>query len=128
VAPLARQPWRVAPGLSGGAGGSACQQAEILPREHLAQYAAQTNPFVALNTAFLNHVAFHHIPRGTVLEQPIEITYEATPDAASHPRTLIVVGANTQCTIVETYQGSGQYFTNAVTEIVAGDNAIIYHY
>ena len=36
-----------------------------------------------------------------------------------HPRSLIVVGPEAQCTIVEIYVGAGSYFTNAVTEIVA---------
>jgi Fe-S cluster assembly protein SufD len=46
----------------------------------------------------------------------------------SHPRTLILVGANAQCTIVETYKGAGTYFTNAVTEIVVADRAVVDHY
>ena len=122
VAPIARKQWRL-----GRTGGSDCpRQAESLP--HLAKHAPRANPFVALNTAFLNAVTFCEVPRNAVLEQPIEITHEAAPDAASHPRTLIVVGPNAQCTIVETYKGSGEYFTNAVTEIIAGDNAIVDHY
>jgi Fe-S cluster assembly protein SufD len=47
---------------------------------------------------------------------------------AAHPRILILVGANAQCTIVETYKGAGTYFTNAVTEIVVGDRAVVDHY
>ena len=47
------------------------------------------------------------VPRNAVIEKPIEITHEGTDGAASHPRTLILVGANAQCTIVETYQGGG---------------------
>src|ERR1035441_9342348 len=47
---------------------------------------------------------------------------------AAHPRILILVGANAQCTIVETYKGDGTYFTNAVTEIVVGDRAVVDHY
>jgi Fe-S cluster assembly protein SufD len=46
----------------------------------------------------------------------------------SHPRTLILVGEGAQCTIVETYKGTGTYFTNAVTEIVVGDRAVVDHY
>jgi len=38
------------------------------------------------------------------------------------------VSRRRQCTIVETYKGEGHYFTNAVTEIVAGDGAVIDHY
>src|SRR5450759_4109343 len=45
---------------------------------HLAKHAAfDQNPFVALNTAFLGKVTILEIPRGVVLEQPIEITYVA---------------------------------------------------
>jgi Fe-S cluster assembly protein SufD len=64
--------------------------------------------------------------------QPIEINHVVSGQAGSlphaHPRTLIVVAPGAQCTIVETYKGEGHYFTNAVTEIVAGDGAVIDHY
>src|ERR1039458_563591 len=44
---------------------------------HLARHAAfDRNPFVALNTAFLGNVTVLEIPRGVVVERPIEITYE----------------------------------------------------
>ncbi|MFY9726405.1 MAG: Fe-S cluster assembly protein SufD [Bryobacteraceae bacterium] len=95
------------------------------------------NAFVALNTAFLCDRTALRVPRG-VFEQPIEISYEASADVtrdpketapvAIHPRTLIVVAPRAQCTIVETYKGDGNYFTNAVTEIVAGEGAVVDHY
>ncbi|PWU01292.1 MAG: Fe-S cluster assembly protein SufD [Terriglobia bacterium] len=102
-------------------------------QQYLGNHAAiGRNPFVALNTAFLNEVRFVRVPRGTVREDPIEISWEAEAAGSApgvfHPRTLIVVGAEAQCTIVETYSGSGAYFTNAVTEVVAGDGAVIDHY
>jgi Fe-S cluster assembly protein SufD len=85
--------------------------------------------FVALNTAFLGAVQFVRIPRGTVAREPIRITHETSRSGSvSHPRTLIVVGADAQCTIVETYTGQGAYFTNAVTEIVTGDGSVVDHY
>jgi Fe-S cluster assembly protein SufD len=126
VAPIARRPWRRLEQRTAGA-----TVVQDLPEEalrHLAQYADQTNPFAALNTAFFHEVAFFHVPRNTVLEQPIEITYEAEGEGVTHPRALIVVGANAQCTVVETYKGKGAYFTNAVTEIVAGEGAVVDHY
>jgi Fe-S cluster assembly protein SufD len=97
----------------------------------LAHHAADRNAFVALNTAFLNKIAVLRIPRGAVIEEPIEITYEVLEGAARfavHPRTLILVGADAHCTIVETYKGQGAYLTNAVTEIVAGDASVVDHY
>jgi Fe-S cluster assembly protein SufD len=100
--------------------------------DHLGRYAdIEQNAFVALNTAFLDQVTVLRVPRGAVIEAPIEITYEAPsqPGAvAVHPRTLILIGANAQCTLVETYRGEGRYLTNAVIEIVAGENAIVDHY
>ena len=46
------------------------------------------------------------------------------------PRTLIIAERNSQATIIETYIGisDGPRFTNAVTEIVVGDGAVIDHY
>jgi Fe-S cluster assembly protein SufD len=95
---------------------------------HLARHAPfDTHAFVALNTAFLRKVTYIHIPRGQVVEQPIQIAYQS-PSAIAHPRTLIVVGPDAHCTIVETYSGAGAYFTNAVTEIVAGSGSVVDHY
>jgi Fe-S cluster assembly protein SufD len=102
---------------------------------HLARYATfDQDAFVALNTAFLDRVLVLRVPRGVVVEQPIEITYEVSADVtkdgpvAVHPRTLILVEEGAHCTIVETYKGEGQYLTNAVTEIVVGDRAVVDHY
>jgi Fe-S cluster assembly protein SufD len=49
---------------------------------------------------------------------------------ATHPRNLIVIESNAQASVVESYVAlaDGAYFTNPVTEIVAGDNAIVRHY
>jgi Fe-S cluster assembly protein SufD len=112
----------------------------------LGRFAAGGNAFAALNTAFLDRVTVLRVPRGAVIEGAIEIGYEVRPASparagespappspstsptAVHPRTVILVGANAQCSIVETYKGQGQYFTNAVTEIVAGEGAVVNHY
>jgi Fe-S cluster assembly protein SufD len=100
--------------------------------EYLAQHASyESNPFVALNTAFLNQGAYLRVARGTVVEQPIHIVYVtlgAAEAPAVHPRSLIVVGPDAHCTIVESYVGAGSYFTNAVTEIVAAQGAVVDHY
>jgi Fe-S cluster assembly protein SufD len=121
IAPIARADWRVAPAAA------AIPEAA---REHLARYANQSNAFAALNTAFLSAVNFVQVPRGAVLESPIEVgkSLELAESAATHPRTLILIGAGAQCSIIETYKGHGRYFTNAVTEIVVGENAVVDHY
>ena len=129
VAPIARAEFSVRPAVGQAVGlpGGSLEDA----RDILGKYASfDRNAFVALNTAFLENVAFLRVPRGAVIEQPVEITYDAgqANGVSHHPRTLIVVGPDAHCTIVEKYSGSGSYFTNAVTEIVAGDGAVIDHY
>jgi Fe-S cluster assembly protein SufD len=96
---------------------------------HLGRYAGhKTHPFVALNTAFMADGAFIEIPRDTVVEKPIEILYVSTNSGEpwiAHPRNLVVAGQGSQVTLVESYVGldGGVYFNNAVTEIVAEENA-----
>jgi len=101
---------------------------------HLTRYANyQEHAFTALNTAFMEDGAFVHIPKGKILEQPVHVVYVSTaagPATISHPRSLIVADENSQATIVESFVGpaGGTYFTNAVTEISAGENSSISHY
>jgi len=106
------------------------QQLAIKDAEpNLARHAAfDQNAFTALNTAFVDAATVLRVPAGTVVEEPIEIVYENADGLATHPRTLILVGAHAQCAIVETYRGEGTYFTNAVTEIVAAEGAVVDHY
>jgi Fe-S cluster assembly protein SufD len=102
--------------------------------KHLGKYASfQENAFVALNTAMTLDGALVRVASGAVIAEPIEIFYLTTAGkepAAVHPRALILVGANAQCNIVERYTGAGEgtYFTNAVTEIVVGEGAVVNHY
>ena len=83
---------------------------------------------MALNTAYAQDGALIVVPDGAVIEGFIHLLFIGEGDGIwSHPRNLIVAGRNAQVTVVETYVGSGNYFTNAVTEIVAGDGAVVDH-
>lgn len=112
----------------------ALQKEPELVRAHLTRYASYgDHAFNALNTAFLRDGAFLYIPKSFVLEQPIHLLFISTANGApvvSHPRTLIVADNNSQITIVEHYAGVGEgtYFTNPVTEMAVGDNAVVDHY
>ena len=113
--------------------------AEFLEREpglvepHLAQHARfEDQAFTALNTAFLKDGAFIHVPRMKVLSEPIHLLFVTTGNGAlpvSHPRNLIVVEEGSQATVVENYVTllGGAYFTNAVTEVVAGASSVVDH-
>lgn len=101
---------------------------------HLAQYALfQSNAFVSLNTAFIKDGAFVYIPKEQAIKEPIFIIFISFPGEepiVSYPRNLVVMGNNSQGTVVEIYLGMGEkvYFTNSVTEIVLGENTTLEHY
>lgn len=92
--------------------------------------AFQEQPFVALNTAFLRDGALVVVPRRAVVEGPIHLLYLSTgasPATVSYPRNLIVAEEGSQVTVVETYAGTGAYFSCGVTELIAGPGAVIDH-
>ncbi|HYT89870.1 MAG TPA: Fe-S cluster assembly protein SufD, partial [Gemmataceae bacterium] len=112
---------------------AAMEQHRTLVEPHLTRLARhESHAFTALNTAFLSDGAFIHVGRGVVLREPIELVFLSTAPTeptVSHPRTLIVAEDNSQLTVVQSYLGTDEvYFTNAVTEIIAGENAYIDHY
>ena len=97
---------------------------------HLGRYAdVEQQAMVALNSAHFRDGALVDVPAGLVVEGFIHLLFVGSGDGVwSHPRNLIVAGPNSQVTVVETYVGSGAYLTNTVTEIVAGDGAVVDHY
>ena len=102
--------------------------------KNLAKHARiDENGFVALNTAFIKQGAFIQVSKNIISQQPVHLIYLATDKAderATHPRNLIVAENNSQFSVIESYvsPSDSTYFTNPVTEIVAGENAVIDHY
>ncbi len=89
--------------------------------------------FTALNTAFLSDGAFVHLPPGLAVEEPIELVFLGAGSgepSVVYPRTVIIAEAGASARVVERYfaAGGGPSFTNAVTQIAAGDGARIDHY
>jgi Fe-S cluster assembly protein SufD len=92
----------------------------------------ENNSFAALNQMFFLDGGFVHVPAGVSVAEPIQLIFVST---AKHdgetiqPRNLIVVGAGSKAMVIESYISTDNtaYFTNAVTEIVAGDNAALEH-
>ena len=104
---------------------------------HLARVAPfDRRAFVAFNTAFFTDGACIQIPAHAVIEKPIHVLFVSSGEAdsrhaaMSHPRVLVVLGDDSQAAVVESYAGpdGALYLTNAVTEIVLGDNAVLDHY
>jgi Fe-S cluster assembly protein SufD len=103
--------------------------------QHLGRYANyRDQAFVALNTALFGDGLLVQIPNGLIVEKPLLLIFVASgrpgQAAALHPRNLIIAGSGSQAALLECYFGIGEgtYFTNAVTEIALGENAILDHY
>ena len=112
---------------------AALKSDSALLEKHLACYAnTDANTFTALNTAFFQDGAFIFVPAGVAVAQPIHLLNIFTaPEAGAtaQPRNLIIAEANSQLTVLESYAATtdAAYFTNAVTELIAGDNAVVEH-
>jgi Fe-S cluster assembly protein SufD len=109
----------------------ALEAAPALVERHLGAIAE--GPLVDLNTALFEDALLVLVPPGTVTAAPVRLRHVARPHggpAARHPRTLIVVGRGAQATVVESYRGEdgAVYWTNAVTEVVLEEGAILDHY
>lgn len=100
---------------------------------YLAREPDGATPFVALNTASFEDGAFIQVPDGLVLQKPIHLIFVSASDGApsvSHPRNLILIGELTEASFIETYAGieGDVYFTNAVTEVIAGENSTLRYF
>jgi Fe-S cluster assembly protein SufD len=93
----------------------------------------ENNAFSALNTALFEDGVVIHVAKGVVVERPIHVLHVTVPTGGNpmvtHLRHLVVAEESAQVRIIESYVGRrGTYWTNAITEIVAGDNAVADHY
>jgi Fe-S cluster assembly protein SufD len=93
----------------------------------------ERDPFTALNSAFMENGAYVRIGKGAVLEEPIQLLFissAGSKDTKTHPRNLIVAEENSQAAVVEHYVALGDdaYFTNAISEVVAGESSVLEHY
>ncbi|MBW3582038.1 MAG: Fe-S cluster assembly protein SufD [Euryarchaeota archaeon] len=100
---------------------------------YLASHAESSDPddaMVALNTAFLSDGAFVRLAKGAVLDVPIHLLWLTTGRPVMvYPRTLVVADPLAEATVVESFVGrDGGYLVDAVTELVAKDDAKIDHF
>lgn len=101
--------------------------------KHLARHADQEKqPFTALNTAFFQDGAFVSVPDGVHLETPVHLLFlnrGGEQGATISPRIFFQAGNRSKVTLIEQFHGVGAaaYLTNAVTEMLVGDDAQVEH-
>lgn len=103
-----------------------------LTHTHVARYAhVATEPFTALNTAFLRDGVLVHVPADTVLDRPIHLVHVITSDQATlvQPRTLVIAEAHARVQVIQSNitQTSAPILINSVSEIAVGAHAHVDH-
>lgn len=89
--------------------------------------------FDALNQALTEDGALVFLPRDTALGAPVHLVFVATHQqgpTAAHPRSVVVAEAGARLDVIESYvtDGGEVYLTNAVTDVIVGENARVDHY
>ena len=98
--------------------------------EYFAQQEGTQDVFTSLNTAGCNRITVVWADKNVALETPIHLLFITdSEDKAtfSQQRTLIVAETGASVSLIEEYTGTGEYFTNAVTEIHLRENASLKH-
>jgi Fe-S cluster assembly protein SufD len=88
--------------------------------------------FTSLSTAFVKDGAFVYVPKNKVVEKPIHILFIASSGGEKQliqPRNLYVAESGSQASVIEHFVTTDEsiYFTNSVTEVVTGENAVLDH-
>ncbi|MBD1937307.1 Fe-S cluster assembly protein SufD [Microcoleus sp. FACHB-68] len=108
--------------------------------EYLAKQPGAQEVFTALNTAGLTDAAVVWVAKNQAVEVPVHLLFVSVTGEVPvfvQPRCLVVAEAGSALTLVEHYATAAQgcpdvstahpYFTNAVTEIWAQENASVVH-
>ena len=112
----------------------ALSQNDTLAQEHFAQHVSGKNgALTAWNIADWKAGLYIRIPENTVVEKPVVIHYindASSGEVIATNRNLIVVGENSEVTIVEKFNssGAGNHFTNLVNEVVVNKSARLEYY
>jgi Fe-S cluster assembly protein SufD len=97
--------------------------------KHYNKYAKNNeDSLVALNTAFAQDGFFVYVPKGVVIEKPIQIVniMHADKDLMAFPRNLVVIEENAQAKILlcEHTISDNKFLLNGVTEAYVDKNSV----
>lgn len=95
---------------------------------HYGKYAkSDSDGLVHLNTAMASDGVFVYVPKGVVLNKPIQVVnlVHSDEDMFNQHRNLIIVEANAEITLLvcDHTMTPRKFLTNSVTEVYVGENA-----
>jgi Fe-S cluster assembly protein SufD len=120
-------------GVTAGSLAAAIARDDVVLQKNLGRLAdAESNSFTALGTALFEDGLYVHVPARAVVEEPIHAIYVNLPGSETaqiHARSLIVAERESKVNVIEDHVslGEGIAFTNALTEIAAGEGTHVRH-
>ncbi|HWI51382.1 MAG TPA: Fe-S cluster assembly protein SufD [Symbiobacteriaceae bacterium] len=102
---------------------AAATHSEVVMRHLGSLFAMSQNKLTALQAAHLNGGVFLYVPRNVVVTEPLQVVYEAAEGEAQFLHTVVVAEENSQVTLLERYEGAGEYFSVSVVEVFPKGNA-----
>ena len=100
---------------------------DLIERYYAKHADHNSQVFTALNTVYNTNGVFIHLKNNEVLKHPIHIIHVSDAEnAAYNPRNLFIGGKSSKMQVIFSFETiSGGAFTNVVTEIIAGENAMV---
>lgn len=85
--------------------------------------------FTSLNGAFFSEGFVLLLEPGVVLDKPLQVLHlgQTEKSGAQHLRNLIRLAPGSRATLVESFAGEGDYWTNAATLVDLGEGATLHH-
>lgn len=102
---------------------AAAQHPELVAKHLGSLYAMDQHKLAAAQAAHLAGGAFLYVPRNVVVEEPLQVVYEASDGEAQYLHTLVVAEDNANVTLLERYEGTGEYLHVGVVEVIPATGA-----
>ena len=102
---------------------AAAQYPELVGKYLGKLFAMDQNKLTAAQAAHLNGGAFLYVPRGAEVSEPLLVEYSGAAGRALYLHTLVVAEANSSVTLLERYEGTGEYLHVGVAEVFPQDGA-----
>jgi len=106
---------------------AAAQQPELVARYLGTLFPLTQNKLAAAQAAHLTGGVFLYIPRNVTVTEPLQVTYDAADGEAQYLHTLVVADENSEVTLLERYEGTGEYLHVGVVEVFPQQGARVHY-
>ncbi|HEY8347096.1 MAG TPA: Fe-S cluster assembly protein SufD [Symbiobacteriaceae bacterium] len=102
---------------------AAAQYPDLVSKYLGSLYDMAQNKLSAAQAAYLTGGVFLYVPRNVSVAEPLQVRYEAAEGEAHYLHTLVVAEANASVTLLERFEGTGDYLHVGVVEVIPMDGA-----